>query len=334
MIGRATLWATRIVAALLLLGAAAQAAMAVPCAEVGTALLAAVPGSTVAVEGACVGGLRLPARDYGGVVLDMRQATVPDGALLMGIKGLSIRGGVWGRDDAPLPAVHTIVASRMEDFSLAEATVLGNPGGRRNGLSISDSRRVTVRGVRFVGLVTGMGVRSSADVLVTGNLAVGSAADGFNITDVQGAVVSENECRDFTPGVGAHPDCIQFRSLAGRPKQRDIWVVNNLCVGDAQCFFGAEAGTYFLGNYAAPRRFTHTVSATSCSDCAAFDNVLSNTPDSPNGAGSLKMGAGSVADRNIVWDARSKGWAPRIRVFVKVPMMGSLFDRGAGETVP
>lgn len=303
----------------------------IACAMIAAALALAAPGSTVAAEGTCEAPLRLGKRAYGGVILDVSRAKLPAGAVINGPTGLAIRGGTWGREDIDLPAWHTIQVANVEDFSLAGATVLGNRDGRGSGISIATSKRVTVRDSVWRGHATAIGVRSSSAVLVTGNDIRGSVADGINVTDVHGAIVSANSCREFVPGVGAHPDCVQLRDLAGVPRQSGVWVLNNLAVGRMQAFFGDCNDTVLAGNYAAVSDFTHTVTCARAVGSAAFDNVLSNTPDSAGGPGRLKDAAFAAvwAGRNVLWDARVKGWAPRRWSFVVPPgwlEMGSRFE--------
>ena len=303
-------------------------------AEIAAALRAAKPGEVVTITGIIEGALNLRNVDLGGVVLDTTQAELIDGAVLNNVKGFAIRGGIYGRADMDLPVQNSIVAANCEDFSIASATVLGNGDARGGGISIATSARVTVRECRFDGHNTALGVRSCTDALVTGNSIRGSTADGINITDCQRAIVSANDCRDFRPAAGAHPDAIQMRSLAGRPLQADIWLINNIAIGRMQGFFGGEFRTHWHGNYAAANGFTHTVTASKGRECSAFDNVLSNTPDAENGPGSLKgfTDASNSVGRNLLWDARGKGLPPR-RVSLIVPpiwnQVGSRFESRA-----
>jgi hypothetical protein len=311
----------------------------IACTAIAAALLIAQPGSTITAAGTCPTPVRLPARDYGGVVLDLRAAELPEGMVGRGVKGLSIRGGTWGRSDIEIAAWHIIQISAAEDLSIAEANFVGNGDARGSGISISASARVTIRDNRFSGLATGFGFNGSTDALAARNRIEASTGDGINVVDSHRVVVRDNQCRAFKPAIGAHPDCIQFRSIAGKPKQSQIWVINNDCVATAQCFFGADYQTHFHGNYAAADRYTHTITGSACIQCEAFDNVLTNHPGSANGPGSLKGMAdpSSITGRNLSWDARANGWAPRVRSFVRPPIadqVGSRFDRAAEDPAP
>jgi hypothetical protein len=299
----------------------------IACSFIAAALAAASSGATVSATGTCEAPLVLRNRDYGGVILDASAASFPAGAVLNGVKGLAVRGGSWGRTDVEIAAFHVIQAAQVEDFSLAGATVLGNGDARGGGVSIANGRRVTVRDSVLKGHATAIGVRSSSAVLVTGNRISGSTADGINVTDVQQAIVSANSCRDFSPAIGAHPDCIQLRDLPDRPRQAGIWVLNNDAVGRMQAFFGDCNQATFAGNRAAVDVFTHTLTCARALETAAFDNVLSNTPASANGPGSLKGFDPKWVRLNLVWDARQKGWAPRLWSFLVPPIAGLVGSR-------
>lgn len=293
-------------------------------------LRAAKPGSIISLAGIFQGALRLSAWDFGGVVLDLTDAEFPDGGVINGAKGLALRGGRWGRTDSEVQAFHTLQVANVEDFSLSGATVVGNGNSFGGGISIANSARVTVRDSQFDGHSTALGVRTSSDILVTGNRITGSAADGINVTDCQRGIISANECRDFRPAVGAHPDAIQLRSVAGRPLQADIWLLNNLAIGRMQAFFGGEYRTHWHGNYAATNGYTHTVSAaTGARECSAFDNVLANTPDAPHGPGRLKgfEDASNREGRNVLWDSRRWGMPARRWAMIVPPIAASVGSR-------
>lgn len=275
----------------------------IPCALIAATLATAAPGATITATGSCDATLRLPARDWRGVTLDATAATFPAGAVIQSPRRLHIKGGTWGGASA---GYHTIAITNAEDFAFTDAIVLGNNKG---GISVAGGSRVTIARNRFSGHSTALGVRTVTDSVITRNSITGSTADGINVTDSQRVVVSFNRCTDFTPAPGAHPDCIQLRNLKGKPPQSDVLLIGNVAIGRMQAFFGDCNRTTYIGNYAATSGFTHTITCSGGADNVAVGNVLANTPDAPNGPGSLKGFANVWAARNVLWDARVKGWA-------------------------
>lgn len=303
----------------------------IACAMIAAALASAAPGAVIAASGTCEAPLVLRGMHLRGVALDARAAAFPAGALIRNVSGLKMWGGTWGRADRDIAAWHTISVEAVADFSLAEAKVVGNGDARGSGILVVASQRVTIRDNQFIGHATAIGVRASSDALVARNRIEASTADGINLTDNQRVIAAANECHAFVPGAGAHPDCIQLRTVNQAARQSDIWLLNNLAVGRMQAFFGGDYRVHYIGNYAATNGFTHTVTASACRYCRAFDNVLSNTQDAPHGPGSLKgfTDLSNSTGRNLLWDARIKGPAPRRWSFEIPPiagLVGSQFD--------
>lgn len=275
------------------------------------------PGDTLRISGTFTTPFVIRNRDFGNVQVDARGATFQAGMALVNVQNLTIAGGTYGRSDIDLAAWHTVRVESSSNISLRDGLFLGNGDQRGSGLQVLLSNQVTVRDSRFSGHGTGLGVRTSTNVLVTRNTITGSAGDGINVVDSQRVVVSSNSCSAFVPGPGAHPDCIQLWSLTGRPLQSDIAVINNSAIGDMQAFVSFDPRTgsgnrlIFAGNYAAIT-YTHGVSCTRCNDSIFIDNILTNLPGARWGAPAVRLteGTGNIVANNQTFDVRQLALQP------------------------
>lgn len=282
-------------------------------------LAALRPGDTLRITGSFTTAFSLANRDFGQLTVDASGAQFLAGVKINNVHNVSFVGGSYGRSDVELAAWQTIRIDNSSQISFANVTVIGNGDKRGTGFQVATSSFVTLRDSRFLGHMTGIGVRSSTDVLVVRNRITGSTADGIDIVDNQRVIVSSNSCSAFMPGPASHPDCIQLWSLSGRPLQADIFVLNNSAIGDMQGYLSSDPKTgsgtrlTFAGNYAAVN-FSHSITCGNCTESRFFDNVLSNLPTAPNGAPSLKAGPSptNVIGTNLLYDlrGRSDGWLP------------------------
>lgn len=309
-------------AGLALTGAAVQAQQVInltPTSNFSAVLKSLQPGDTLRVAGVFTTPFSLRNRDFGRLTIDASGAVFQAGVSLNNVHNVSFLGGSYGRSDIDIAAWHTIRVDNSSHISFANGNVIGNGDNRGSGILVATSRYVTLQDGRFAGHMTGIGVRSSTDVLVTRNAITGSTADGINIVDNQRVIVSSNSCSAFTPGVGAHPDCIQLWSLNGRPLQADVFVLNNSAIGTMQAYLSSDPKTgsgtrlTFAGNYAAVT-FTHSITCGNCTNSQFFGNVLSNLPTAVHGAPSLKIGLSPTnsVGANQFFDLRGRtdGWLP------------------------
>lgn len=309
----------------------------IPCMLIAAALAIAGPGETVTIGAArCDAQLVLKDRDYRGVTLDATGAQFPEGAMIRNVQGLTIKGGTWGRTDTDTAALHVIRAYGVTDFSIHNATVLGNGNLKGGGIKIqSDSSRVTVRDNRLDGHMLAIGVSNSTDVLITRNHITRSTSDGINSVGNQNAIIAANLCREFNRIPPAHADCIQLWSQKDKPLQSDIYVLNNAAIGDMQGILSSDPKTgsgrrlFFHGNYMAVTR-SHTITCGACVESVATDNVLASYPGSLWGIGKLKgfEHPSNQTARNVMRDG-VKSLPPRIWSDLVPPIanrVGSRFD--------
>lgn len=178
------------------------------------------------------------------------------------------------------------------------------------------SRNVTFRDNLFTGHVTGIVAEQTLDALITRNNFRGGSSDGIQIFDSHRAILSENHCTEVVMFPGAHSDCIQLGSTVGQSVQSDIYLLNNVAIGDMQGFAGftpaGASGTRitFAGNLAAVT-FVHAIACFGCSDSMFVDDVLSSLPTSQwSAALSTPGGINNVFSNNAIFDLRGKPDAP------------------------
>ena len=305
------------------------------CALIPILLAMASPGSTVATgKITCDETLLLKDQDYRGVTLDASLATFIEGALIRNVRGLHIKGGTWGRTDVDTKLLHVIRADTVSDFSISNATVLGNGNLKGGGISIqSNSARVTVRDNRLHGHMLGIGIRASTDLLVVRNEITGSSSDGINIVGNTNGIVAANLCHQFAKVPPAHPDCIQLWSIKDQPLQSDIYVLNNAAIGEMQGILSSDPKTgsgrrlFFHGNYLAVT-YSHTITCGACVESVATDNVLASYPGSKFGIGKLKgfEHPSNVTARNVMRDG-VKSLPDRIWSEIVPPIAGQVGSR-------
>lgn len=277
---------------------------------ISSALAQVRPGDTLVLQGDFTSRLVIMNRDFGNVTIDGSQARLLQGMQLRNIHNVSfsrLNVGQAGQSTINRFAINMDLSSHV---SFANINVQGNGGTAGTGLRVHNSQFVTVRDSRFEGLMDGLTMITVPNSLVTRNQFVGGGSDGLKLVDSQRVILSGNSCTGFVAVPGAHPDCMQFWSRVDRPLQSDIYVLNNLVIGDQQGFasFDPEpiSGTRFTfaGNYVAINR-AHGVSCIGCTDSRFEDNVLVSLPDSSRLAGlHAPSGQGNSFSNNLRFDLR------------------------------
>ncbi|MEI6487160.1 MAG: PEPxxWA-CTERM sorting domain-containing protein [Sphingomonadales bacterium] len=309
-----------VMAGLSVLATAAQAQNIVtltPTSNQSSVLSSLRAGDTLRISGTFSAPLTIRNRDFGNVQVNAQGAVFQGGVALVNVHNLAFTGGTYGRTDANLAAWHTMRVEGSSNISMNNGIFLGNGDPRGTGLQVIQSNQVTVRDSQFSGNATGLGVRTSTNVLVTRNRINGSTADGINIVDSNRVLVSSNSCSGFMPSASAHPDCVQLWSTGTRPVQSEIAIINNSAVGNMQGFasFDPRNGSgnrlVFAGNYAAIS-YAHSVSCYGCNDSIFVDNVLVNQPGSSFGLPLVRLlgGSGNLVANNLAFDVRSLSQQP------------------------
>ena len=276
-----------------------------------TAALAALrPGDTLQLEGVFTTRLSLRDRDFDGVLVDGSRATLLEGIQLRNVHNISFHALTLGSSDVGTVNLFAALVDRSTHVSFSEATVLGNGDASGTGMRIINSQFVTVRDSLFDRNVDGITLITSPDSLLTNNRFTNGGSDGMKIVDSQRIIASHNSCTNFQPLPGVHPDCIQFWSKAGKPLQSDIYVLNNLLIGDQQGFASFDpaqlSGTRFTfaGNYAASS-YVHALSCFGCTESRFENNVITSLPHSTWAAGlHVPGGVNNIFANNLVFDLR------------------------------
>ncbi len=278
--------------------------------NVSQALAALRPGDTLRMEGDFATRLVFRNRDFGGVQVDASRATLRDGMQLSNVHNISFADARIGSLEAGTINRFAVLVDRSTHVSFARATVLGNSDGVGTGMRIINSRYVTVRDSLFDGNVDGITLLTSPDSLLVRNRFINGQSDGMKIVDSQRIIASGNSCSGFVPLPLAHPDCIQFWSVVGKPLQSDIYVLNNSVIGAQQGFASFDPHTLsgtrftFAGNYAAVT-YVHAISCLGCTDSRFEDNVMSSLPNSPHRANFFApTGLGNSFSNNNIFDLR------------------------------
>jgi hypothetical protein len=309
-------------AALALAGKSAHAQRIVeltPGSNVASVLGSLQVGDTLRASGVFASPLVMRNRSFANVTFDASNAVFQAGVVLNNVHNIKFVGGTYGRSDIDISAWHTFRVDNSSHVSVADARLIGNGDNRGSGVLVANSQFVTVRDSQFSGHMTGIGVRSSTDVLVVRNQITGSTADGINVIDNQRVIIAANSCSAFMKWPGAHSDCIQLWSRNSGPLQADIFVLNNSAIGNFQAYLSSDpkiaSGTRltFAGNFAAVSS-THTITCGNCTHSNVFGNVIANLPGANHGPGSLKLGPSitNSARDNLFFDLRGRtdGWLP------------------------
>lgn len=243
------------------------------------------PGDTLRLEGDFTSRLSFGNRDFGGVVVDGRDAKLIDGISLRNVHNITFMDLRVGTANRIADSTHLINVDSSSHISFARANVVGFAGLETKGLRIVNSSFATVRDSVFDGLHDGIILSGSTDSLLTRNRFINGGSDGIKMPGNQRVIVSGNSCRDFVAIANAHPDCMQFWSIVGQPLQSDIYVLNNAAFGDQHGFVGfggaPVTGTHFTfaGNYTAISR-PHSINCNGCSNSRFIDNIAVTLPSS------------------------------------------------------
>lgn len=241
-------------------------------------------GDLITLRGS-FGGLKLHNLNFSKtVVISAWGATFSDTFELSNVQNLSIRGGSFGSATQPLLRNRAIAVYNSSNIGFAHSTVTGNGDGL--GFFSRVATNLSVTDSRFSGLLLGIGFESVNGGTILNNRITKSISDGINIADSHFVTASGNQCSAGLPKPGAHPDCIQLWSIAGRAVQSDITVTGNTAHGPTQGFtsFNPDAGGGLrinISNNRVDSTFSQGVACYNCRDSVFTNNVLTTLPGAP-----------------------------------------------------
>lgn len=163
----------------------------------------------------------------------------------------------------------------------------------RGGFTAQKSDHLVVEAVEFRHyLRAGIGMGSSSDIRLSGNVFAAMGSDGIDIALSRRFVVDHNRCVDTHPTDGAHPDCVQLWSRPSEPPTADIVIADNDATGDTQGFTmfnhvrdGVDDGGFdritVERNHARVSSY-HGIAVYSCRDCIVRHNRVETLPNPLN----------------------------------------------------
>jgi hypothetical protein len=174
------------------------------------------------------------------VTLDATNAVFAETMTIRNVNGMNVIGGTFGSTTESLRILRSVIIDKSSNIKFQSNNFIGNgattTGFANIGALIKDSSYVQVSVGSFSNLSVGVQVTSSRSVNVNNSKFNTMTSDGIQISDSRFVTAVANHCTGTTPYAGAHPDCIQLWSVAGRPVQSDIFLLRNTVTGDTQGF--------------------------------------------------------------------------------------------------
>ncbi len=244
------------------------------------AFAAAKAGDTIKLSGS-FGATALSNRTFATTVtLDARAATFTGTLAITHVGNLSILGGQFG--DSSTLLLQAVRVNQSDKITFSKPVVVGNASSG-HGIDFIGSSHVVVDGGSFAGLRAGVTFSGVNGGIITRSTSVRAASDGFDIADSHQIKITHNSCSGTEMTAGAHPDCVQLWSIAGRPRQSDIEISDNTATGPTQGFssFDPEAGGGLRIEMLRNRVDTSWSEGIACYNCdySVFqDNVVTTQP--------------------------------------------------------
>jgi nitrous oxidase accessory protein NosD len=243
------------------------------------------------------------------LLLDATSAIFANGLALSNVRGITVKGGVFGSATAVPRIGRGIDVFNGGDVRIDGGSFLGPGSG--TGILMRNLSGAIVENASFSGLRLGAGFTNVSQSRLTGNLFTRQTSDGMNVVDSDNVLINNNICRDFAPSTGAHPDCLQLWATAGQPMQEYISVINNQAYGPTQGFTSFDPSTgsgrflLFQGNVVATS-FPQGIACYGCFDSQVLNNIVSNTPDARFRTSiNVVGGAGNTVSGNTLTDNRA-----------------------------
>lgn len=269
------------------IGAVPAAAVVLPATSVTlrAVFAAANDGDTIQLNG-IITKQTLSNRSFAnGITLDATNAAFGGTFALSNVGGVTVVGGLFGYLPGEWQNSATARVSSSSRVSFLNPTFTGAGIGKELGINFVKSTDIAISGGNFSDLRLGIGFIGVTNGSLNGNNFTRATSDGINIVDSNFVTASQNICRDNTPALGAHADCIQLWSSAGLPMQSDISLLNNEAYGQTQGFTSfnpsAASGTRIsmIGNRV-ETSMPQGIACYGCFDSIITDNVLITLPGS------------------------------------------------------
>lgn len=239
------------------------------------------------------------------VTIDASKASFGNSLSIKNVSGVSFIGGRYGSTTAPMRLGRAIAIYGGSDISFSAPVIQGNRAGV--GLAFTGSSDISVTGARLTGLKVGLTLMSVAGGSLTGNRSLAAASDGFNIVDSRFVTATGNSCSGTVISPGAHPDCIQMWSIAGKPLMSDIRITGNTATGATQGFtlFNNGGRRITISDNRIDTSYPQGIACYGCIDSVFRNNVLTTQ----RGA-RFRTSINIVGGRNNVVGGNSVGAKP------------------------
>jgi hypothetical protein len=240
-------------------------------------------GDTIVLSGR-FGRLDLANRSFDTPLrIDATRASFSGPLNIVRLNGLSVTGGRFG--PGAWQNAGTIRVFESSNIGFTRPILTGDGLGAARGLTFTNSDGFSVTGGSFSGFRLAIGVIESTDGLLASNRITRATSDGMNIVGSHRVTARGNVCSGGIPSAGAHPDCIQLWSIAGKPPQSDIRLLRNVANGPTQGFTsftpanGGGLRISMIGNRV-NTSMPQGIACYGCVDSIITDNVLTTLPGS------------------------------------------------------
>lgn len=255
------------------------------------AVKASAPGDTVTLAGGnypWVDLSSLVVADPGVVIAPASGAAVSFGQLVLsGSAGLHFKGiEIYQQTPAGQPVtwmatIYAINAARLVFESLNVHSDDGTLKGL--GLTVRDSKQVSVLTSEFHSLGVAVSLLDSSDVACSGNHLHNCETDGFDVAGSSNVSIAGNQIASFTPQPGDHPDAIQFWATTANPSPSGNKVTgNDIRRGSGQpiqgIFVEGQTGIQIIGNGMTGTMF-NGISLSTCAGGSIDGNFVQGDTD-------------------------------------------------------
>ncbi len=242
-------------------------------------MAAAQPGDVVTLAGS-FDAVTVENRDFGtaGLRLNAWGATFSGTFTLRNVTGLSLRGA---RFTVPPTTATTrgvnIIGSRR--IAIEYPTITGS--GSAFGIIAQTSSDISVSNARMRALRLGLGYIDVSGGRIADNSFTAMSSDGINVAGSSSRItLIGNSCQGTAISPGAHPDCIQMWSTAGKPQLADITITKTSVSGATQgiTLFDLGGQRITIADNRIDTSYPQGIACYLCDDSRITDNVVTTQP--------------------------------------------------------
>lgn len=247
--------------------------------NVDAVLAAAAPGDIVTLAGNFT-ALSIVNRDFGtaGLRINAWNAAFTGTLTISNVTGVTVRGGKF---TVPPTTASTrginIYGSRR--IGIEYPTIAGS--GSAYGIIAQVSSDIAVSNARMRALRLGLGYIDVTGGRIADNSFTAMSSDGINVAGSSSRItLIGNSCQGTVISPGAHPDCIQMWSTAGKPQLSDITITQTAVSGATQgiTLFDLGGRRITIANNRVDTSYPQGIACYLCDDSRIADNVVTTQP--------------------------------------------------------